>query len=81
MVNLWREIRARERWPRVVAAVARYVAGPRPTTVDLDHATETVESYVALRAVMGSDDESTRLLAGAIERAAAHRHEFEEASR
>lgn len=51
----------RTRWPRLTAAVARSIAGPRPTSDDLADAAEAIGDYEVWRASAPTDPTTGRL--------------------
>jgi hypothetical protein len=74
------------RWPRLTQAIARYMAGPVVTGVDLAGAAETVGDYVwwqgritaapSKSRAWVADDPSYKCLRGVIKKAVADRHRF-----
>lgn len=70
---------ARQSWPRLVAAVARYLAGPRPLELDLVDAAGAVADYADWRDCAAGFEGGAEL-AGVLRRAIAERHRFNEGS-
>lgn len=72
----------RTRWPRLVAAVARYMVGPVVRPDDLADAAEAVGEYHFCRSLAPEHrlvpEADVRALRSSIEHAVEHRHEFTE---
>ena len=67
---------ARTRWARVTNAVARHMAGPRPTADDLADAEDAIGDYIVWRATTQGDP-TTDMLGRSIRNAIAARGRYE----